>query len=39
MLNFENVYKGNALQVDWSPELGNHDYKGKIPRLRLIIQE
>lgn len=28
MINFENVYKGNSLQVDWYPVLGNHDYKG-----------
>jgi tartrate-resistant acid phosphatase type 5 len=28
LLNFENVYKGNSLQVDWFPVLGNHDYKG-----------
>jgi tartrate-resistant acid phosphatase type 5 len=28
MVNFENVYKGNSLQVDWYPVLGNHDYKG-----------
>jgi hypothetical protein len=27
-VNFENVYKGNSLQVDWFPILGNHDYKG-----------
>jgi predicted MPP superfamily phosphohydrolase len=26
--NFENVYKGNSLQVDWYPVLGNHDYRG-----------
>jgi len=28
MVNFENVYKGNSLHVDWYPVLGNHDYKG-----------
>jgi hypothetical protein len=28
MLNFENVYKGNSLQVEWYPVMGNHDYKG-----------
>jgi tartrate-resistant acid phosphatase type 5 len=28
MLNFENVYKGLSLQVDWFPVMGNHDYKG-----------
>jgi tartrate-resistant acid phosphatase type 5 len=28
MANFENVYKGNSLQVDWYPVFGNHDYKG-----------
>jgi hypothetical protein len=28
MLNFENVYKGNSLQIDWYPVLGNHDYEG-----------
>jgi tartrate-resistant acid phosphatase type 5 len=28
MANFENVYKGNSLQVEWYPVLGNHDYKG-----------
>lgn len=28
MTNFENVYKSNALQVEWFPVLGNHDYKG-----------
>ena len=27
-LNFENVYKGLSLQVEWFPVLGNHDYKG-----------
>jgi tartrate-resistant acid phosphatase type 5 len=26
--NFENVYKNIALQIDWYPVLGNHDYKG-----------
>jgi len=26
--NIENVYKSNALQVEWFPVLGNHDYKG-----------
>jgi len=26
--NFENIYKSNALQVEWFPVLGNHDYKG-----------
>jgi tartrate-resistant acid phosphatase type 5 len=26
--NFENVYKGLSLQVEWYPVLGNHDYKG-----------
>lgn len=26
--NFENVYHSNALQVEWFPVLGNHDYKG-----------
>jgi tartrate-resistant acid phosphatase type 5 len=26
--SFENVYRGNSLQVDWYPVLGNHDYKG-----------
>jgi hypothetical protein len=29
MTNFENVYKGNSLQVDWYPVFGNHDYKGE----------
>jgi predicted MPP superfamily phosphohydrolase len=28
MSNFENVYKGLSLQVEWYPVLGNHDYKG-----------
>jgi tartrate-resistant acid phosphatase type 5 len=28
MVNFENVYKGNSLQVEWFPVMGNHDYKG-----------
>jgi len=28
MTNFENVYKTNALQVEWFPVLGNHDYHG-----------
>jgi tartrate-resistant acid phosphatase type 5 len=28
MTNFENVYKGNSLQVEWYPVLGNHDYRG-----------
>lgn len=28
MANFESVYKGNSLQVDWFPVLGNHDYRG-----------
>jgi tartrate-resistant acid phosphatase type 5 len=28
MLNYENVYKGLSLQVEWYPVLGNHDYKG-----------
>ena len=28
MSNFENVYKGLSLQVEWFPVLGNHDYKG-----------
>lgn len=28
MVNFENVYKGNSLQVEWYPVMGNHDYKG-----------
>jgi tartrate-resistant acid phosphatase type 5 len=28
MINYENVYKGLSLQVDWYPVLGNHDYKG-----------
>jgi tartrate-resistant acid phosphatase type 5 len=28
MTNFENIYKTNALQVEWFPVLGNHDYKG-----------
>jgi len=26
--NFEDVYKNVALQIDWYPVLGNHDYKG-----------
>ncbi len=26
--NFENVYKGLPLQVEWFPVLGNHDYRG-----------
>ncbi|MFN8438315.1 MAG: tartrate-resistant acid phosphatase type 5 family protein [Cytophagales bacterium] len=26
--SFENVYKGNDLQIDWHPVLGNHDYHG-----------
>jgi 3',5'-cyclic AMP phosphodiesterase CpdA len=26
--NFEEVYKNIALQIDWYPVLGNHDYKG-----------
>jgi tartrate-resistant acid phosphatase type 5 len=26
--NFEDVYKNIALQIDWYPVLGNHDYKG-----------
>ena len=28
MTNFENVYKGLSLQVEWFPVLGNHDYRG-----------
>lgn len=28
MTNFENIYKGLSLQVEWFPVLGNHDYKG-----------
>lgn len=28
MNSFENVYKSNALQIDWYPVLGNHDYYG-----------
>lgn len=28
MNSFENVYKSNALQIDWHPVLGNHDYRG-----------
>jgi hypothetical protein len=28
LTNFEYVYKDPALQVDWFPVLGNHDYKG-----------
>jgi 3',5'-cyclic AMP phosphodiesterase CpdA len=28
MSNFENVYKGLSLQVEWYPVLGNHDYRG-----------
>jgi len=28
MTNYENVYKGLSLQVEWYPVLGNHDYKG-----------
>jgi tartrate-resistant acid phosphatase type 5 len=28
MINYENIYKGLSLQVDWYPVLGNHDYKG-----------
>lgn len=28
MTNFENIYRGNSLQVEWFPVLGNHDYKG-----------
>jgi 3',5'-cyclic AMP phosphodiesterase CpdA len=28
MLNYENVYKGLSLQVEWFPVLGNHDYRG-----------
>ena len=26
--NFEDVYKNIALQIDWYPVFGNHDYKG-----------
>ena len=28
MTNFENVYKGLSLLVDWYPVPGNHDYRG-----------
>jgi len=28
MTNFENIYRGNSLQVEWFPVFGNHDYKG-----------
>ena len=28
MLNYENIYRGLSLQVEWYPVLGNHDYKG-----------
>ena len=28
MNSFENVYRSNALQIDWHPVLGNHDYHG-----------
>jgi len=28
MINYENVYKGIPLQVEWFPVLGNHDYRG-----------
>ncbi len=28
MTNFENIYKGLPLMVEWYPVLGNHDYKG-----------
>jgi predicted MPP superfamily phosphohydrolase len=28
MTSFENVYKGNDLQIDWYVVLGNHDYHG-----------
>ncbi len=28
MSSFENVYKGNAFQIDWYAILGNHDYRG-----------
>lgn len=28
MSNYENVYKGISLQVDWFPVFGNYDYKG-----------
>ena len=28
MANYESVYKGISLQVEWFPVLGNHDYKG-----------
>jgi len=30
MFSFENVYKSNALQIDWHPVLGNHDYRGSV---------
>jgi hypothetical protein len=28
MSNYENIYKGPSLHVEWYPVLGNHDYKG-----------
>ena len=28
MFNYENIYKGPSLNVDWYPVLGNHDYRG-----------
>lgn len=28
--SFENIYKGNFLQVPWYVVLGNHDYKGNV---------
>jgi tartrate-resistant acid phosphatase type 5 len=30
MNSFENVYKGDALQIDWFGVLGNHDYMGSV---------
>ncbi|HTF80063.1 MAG TPA: metallophosphoesterase, partial [Cytophagales bacterium] len=28
MSSYENIYKGNALHIEWYPVLGNHDYLG-----------
>lgn len=30
MNSFENVYNGDALQLDWFASLGNHDYSGSV---------